>query len=70
MTKQKSPMGSIDLVGLKKVGKGALIAAAAAGLTYAMEALPGVDFGEYTVIIVGVAGIVINFLRKFIMKYE
>jgi hypothetical protein len=70
MAKRKSPSLHIDTVGLKKVGKGALIAGGAAVLTYLAEAIPGLNFGEYTPVIVGVAGIVINFLRKFLMSYK
>ncbi len=70
MKKTDSPMGSIDLIGLKKVGKGALIAGGAAVLTYVLEALPGVNLGTYTPMIMAIAGIVINFLRKWIMSYK
>jgi len=70
MTKQKSPKFSIDKVGLIKVVKGAGIAGAGAILVYLAEAIPGLDFGEATPIVVGISAIVINFVRKFIMKYE
>ncbi len=66
----KSLSGSIDTKGLIKVAKGAGIAGGAAVLTYLVEAIPGVDFGPYTAIIVAVAGIVINFARKWIMNYK
>ena len=66
----KSPSKSIDSVGLKKVGKGALIAGAGAALTYLLEALPGIQFGEYTPIVVGISSIVINFLRKWMLSYK
>ena len=68
--KNKSPSFSIDKVGLKKVGKGALIAGGAAVLIYLAEAIPGVDFGASTPLIVGVAGILINFLRKLLVEYK
>jgi hypothetical protein len=60
----------IDLVGLKKVGKGALIAGGAAVLAYLAEAIPGVNFGDYTPIIVAVLGILINAGRKFFTQIE
>ena len=63
----ESKSKSIDLFGLKKVGKGALIAAGAGFLTYVLEALPGVNLGAYTPMIMGVAGIAINFVRKWLM---
>jgi hypothetical protein len=59
----------IDVVGLKKVGKGALIAGAGAVLTYLVEAVPGIDFGSYTPLVVAVLGILVNFGRKFLMEY-
>ena len=66
----KSPSKSIDTKGLIKVAKGAGIAGGAAVLTYLLEALPGVNLGEYTPMIVAVAGILINFARKWIMSYK
>lgn len=68
--KIKSPSFSIDLVGMKKVGKGALIAGAGAILTYLAEAIPGIDFGQYTPLVAAILGILINFGRKFIVNYE
>ena len=70
MKKQTIPSGKIDLVGLKKVGIGALIAGGGAILTYLATAIPGVDFGIWTPVAVGLASIVINFLRKLLQKYE
>lgn len=66
----KSPKMKIDLIGLKKVGKGALIAGCAAALTYFAEALPGIDFGGSTALVVGVSSVLINFLRKLLVSYE
>ena len=66
----KSPSRSIDTKGLIKVAKGAGIAGGATVLAYLLEALPGVDFGEYTAVIVGVLAIVINFLRKWLISYQ
>ena len=62
--------GKIDVEGLKKVGKGALIAGAGAVLTYVIDALPGVDLGVYAPMIVAASGILINFLRKFLLSYK
>jgi hypothetical protein len=63
-------VGKIDLEGMKKVGKGALIAGAGAILTYLVSAIPGVDFGAYTPIVVAMFGIGVNFLRKLLTTYE
>ena len=70
MAKIKSPAFKIDTKGLVKVGKGALIAGGAVALTYLAENLGSVDFGGYTALVVGITGIVINFLRKLIVSYE
>lgn len=66
----ESPNFKIDKIGLLKVGKGALIAGGAAALTFALEAIPGMDFGGSTPIVVGILGVLINFARKWIMSYE
>jgi uncharacterized OB-fold protein len=63
-------VGKIDVEGLKSVGKGALIAGAGAVLTYLVSAIPGVDFGAYTPMVVAVFGIGVNFLRKLLTNYE
>lgn len=65
-----SPSFKIDGVGIKKVGKGALIAGAGAALVYILEAIPGLDFGGYTALVGGILAILVNFLRKLIVSYE
>jgi hypothetical protein len=67
--KVESPRFKIDLVGLKKIGKGALIAGGGAVFTYLAEAVPGLDFGEYTPVIVAGLSILINAGIKFFSKY-
>jgi hypothetical protein len=49
---------------LIKVGKGALIAAAGAGLTYLSEAISGMDFGELTPIVMVGWSVAANWARK------
>ena len=68
--KMKSPSLSIDTKGLIKVGKGSLIAGAGAVLTYLLEALPGINFGEYTPLVVAVSAVFINFARKWLLSYK
>jgi len=70
MGKTKSPSMKIDFTGLIKVGKGALIAGGAVILTYLAENIGSVDFGKYTALVVGIASIGINFLRKLLVNYE
>ncbi|MHA1302316.1 MAG: hypothetical protein ACTSPI_01255 [Candidatus Heimdallarchaeaceae archaeon] len=66
----KSPTMSIDLIGLKKLGKGALIAGGAVVLTYLAENIGSIDFGSYTALVVGIVSILINFLRKMLVSYN
>lgn len=49
---------------LIKVAKGAAIAAAGAALTYALEAVPGLDLGHWTPIVMAVLSTAVNALRK------
>ena len=70
MVKITSPSLSIDLVGLKKIWKGALIAGGAVVLTYLAENIGSLDFGSYTVLIVGIVSVLINFGRKFLIEYK
>ncbi len=70
MVKTSSPSKSIDLMGMKKVGKGALIAGGAVVLTYLAENIGSIDFGKYTALAVGIASILINALRKYLVSYE
>jgi len=56
---------SFDKETLKKIGKGALIALGSAALTALAEYLSGIDFGEYTVAVMAVVGIVINGVREY-----
>jgi len=63
MESEKYSLNSQDL---KKIGKGALIAIGGALVAYLLEVLPGVNFGVYTPIVVGVASITLNALAKFL----
>lgn len=49
---------------LIKVGKGAVIAAVGAALTYLSEAMLGWDYGEYTPVVVAGLSILVNAIRK------
>ena len=69
MTKTKSPRFDIDKIGLKKCGKGFVIALGGLVLTYLEQALPFVNFGEYTPIAYAVNSAVVNFGRKFLSNF-
>ena len=49
-----------------KIGKGALIAIGSVLITYAAQTIPNVNFGQYTPLVVGFSGILINFAKKFL----
>lgn len=70
MVKTASPRFNIDLVGLKKVGKGALIAGVGAALVFGTENMSSLDFGEYTPFVAAAAMILINFVRKLLIQYQ
>lgn len=55
-----SPSMSLNTTDWKKIGKGALIATAGALLTYAAEIIPGIDFGQYQLIIAPLLMVLIN----------
>ncbi len=47
-----------------KVAKGAGIAAAGAALTYLVQAVPGLDLGPWTPVVVAVLSVLVNVVRK------
>ena len=49
-----------------KIGKGALIASAGAGLTYLSANVMGSDFGMYTPVVVAGWSIFVNLAKKFL----
>jgi hypothetical protein len=57
---------SLDVVDVKKLGKGAAIAGGGAILTYLAAHLGDLNFGEYTPIVVAALSWGINFLLKYI----
>lgn len=51
---------------LNKIGRGCLIAAGGAVITYLLELLPSVDLGTWTPTVVALASIGLNALRKWL----
>lgn len=51
---------------INKILIGAAVAAVGALLTYVMEQLPNINFGENTALVVAVVSIVVNITRKYI----
>ena len=65
MAKTISPKMRLIGQDLTKIGKGALIASAGTALFYILEALPGVDFGKWTPIIIPFLSVITNLIRKW-----
>ncbi len=57
---------TLDSADLVKIGKGALLAGGAAAITYLVGALPGVNFGPYTGILVPILSVALNLVRKWL----
>jgi len=57
---------SFDKITLIKISKGAGIAMGGALCVYLLEMIPGLNFGNMTPMIVGVASILINSLREYL----
>jgi len=62
--------GKLDVVGLKKIGKSFLISLIAAGIAFVGDLTNVVDFGGYQNIVITFIPFVVNFLRKWLGKYE
>jgi len=63
-----SPNWTLIKQDLKKLGIGAGIALLGALATYLQDTIPGLDFGQYTPIVVAVNSIIVNAIRKFIVS--
>ena len=69
MSKQVfSPNRTIVKQDLKKLAIGAGIALLGTLATYLEEAVPGIDFGAITPIIVAINSILVNVIRKFVIS--
>lgn len=66
VSEKPSAQGSLNKTDYKKILKGAGIAASGAVLTYVLEILPGIDFGQYTLIVAPTLSVLINAVLKFI----
>lgn len=65
-----APRGKLDKENLIKIGKGAGIAMGGALCVYLLEVIPNIEFGSYTPLVVGLASIVINFVRETLKDNE
>lgn len=60
-----SPKWTVNATDWKKVGKGFLIALAGMALTLLADLIPGLDFGNYTVIVAPVMMALVNLGLKW-----
>lgn len=65
-----SPRWELYREDLKKVGVGALVALGGALATYAETAIPGIDFGQWQVLVVAVNSVLVNLLRKWVTDHR
>ena len=56
---------SLNGIDFQKIGKGALIALAGAGIAF-LGQLSGMDFGSWTVLVGAMCSVAVNALNKFI----
>jgi hypothetical protein len=64
------PQFKIDTTGWKKVGKSILIGFGGVILTILEEQIPGLDFGKWSIVIVGINSVMINALRIWLLPYK
>ncbi len=57
---------SLDKETFIHIVKGGLIAGGGVALTYILQAISMMEFGEWTAIVVGICSILINAIREFI----
>jgi len=69
-SKEGSPAFELSSLDLVAVGKGALIAAAGAGLTYLIAWGETANFGDYTPIVVAGLSVLSNLARKYLFPQK
>lgn len=62
--------GKLDTDGLKKIGKSFLISLAGAGIIFLGDLTNISDFGSWQTYLATMIPFVVNFLRKWLGKYE
>jgi len=63
-----SPNWKLIKQDLKKLAIGAGVALLGALATYLQDTIPGLDFGQYTPVVVAINSILVNAIRKFIVS--
>ena len=65
-----SPRYSLDWIDRQKILKGLLIATGGATLTFLADALPGIDFGQYQMIVYPLMSALLNAAIKWFSDYS
>jgi len=65
-----SPKFKINSTDWNKVHKGFLIALGSFIVTLLIDVLPSVDLGNYQIVVMLVAGVAINTIRKYITNHQ
>jgi len=63
---KKSERFALNKQDLTKIGTGAMIAGAGAIVTYLVEIIPNVDFGDYSPLVVALFSVLANSARKWL----
>lgn len=66
MAEKQSKTGTLNTTDWKKILKGAGLAGAGAVLTFLLEVIPGVDFGQYTLVVAPILSVLLNAGLKFV----
>lgn len=53
---------------LRSAGRGLVIALLGALATYLADTVPGIDFGQYTLLVGAVNAFIVNLIRKFVSE--
>ncbi len=64
-----SPKRKLNSIDFRKVAIGACVAVVGALLTYLTELVSGIDFGDFTAVVVSVWSIIANVVRKWLKDY-
>ena len=59
---------NLDSIDWKKIYKGALIALGGAAIVFLTDTIPGIDWGNWTPLVVAGCSFAINFIRKLITE--
>ena len=70
MEPSNSPSGELNSTDWYKAGRGLLVVLAGATLTYLADALPNIDFGAYTPVVISLSSTFIELGRRYLTNYS